>query len=431
MMYKIHRIICLAAFAVIFVGYSYAQQPIQGKPIDRVVALVGDMMIMESDVMGAMAIEKQRNPSIDMADSAYRRATLDAIIDKKLIIAKAVEDSVVVADSQIEQRWSMWLDYFLQQYGSEARIEQMYGMPLSEIQRTRKEQIREEILQSMVINSKFGDMKVTRNEVEDFYKRYQDSLPEIPESIDVYHIVKEVKVKENVKEETEALALRVRDTILSGGDFGAFAKQYSEDVYSKGDGGNLGWFEKSRLFPEFVKAASKLQEGEVSMPVETPLGIHLIQTIEKREGKLNTRHILFKIGKSQKDKAETMDFLKSIKDSIEKEGIDFELMAKRYSEDIDTKGFGGSLGLLPVAEFPGNLQLVLRDMEDGTVSDPLLYQKDSYHIIYKKETVAAHKANLDLDYRVIEYQTLMDKKSKAVKEWYKELRRNLYWEYVK
>ena len=421
----------IALVALLFSVSINAQQPTSGQAIDKVVALVGNMMVMESDMMGKIMILKQSDPTINEFDPEYRKIILDGIIDEKLVIAKAIEDSMVVSEAQVEQSWSQWLAGTLQRFGSEERLSQLYGMSLGEIKTKMKQEIKNSQLRQMAVSSKFGDMKVTRNEVDAFYAEYKDSMPEIPMSIDVYHIVRKVKVKENVKEDIEALALRVRDTILSGGDFGAFAMQYSEDIYSKEEGGELGWFEKSRLFPEFVSAANKLQVGEVSMPIETPLGIHLIQTVDKTEDKLNTSHILFKIGKTQKDAAEAMDYLKMLKDSVTNYNADFELLAKLHSEDIETKGFGGHLGLLPIAEFPSNIQMLLNNIENGGVSDPLLFERDAYHIIFKKATIDAHKANMKTDYRIVENMSLMNKKSKAVEEWLVELRKELYWEYAK
>lgn len=419
----------LLIFAVSISGTT-AQQPAKGMEIDGVAALVGDMMIMESDIKGQLMVMASRDPNLNIEDPELRKEILDDLIDRKLLVAKAVEDSMIVSPSQVEQNWNYWLEDVVSRYGSEKRLEQMYGMTISELKSKISEQIKNEQLRSMAINAKFGNLKVTKNEVESYYKKNKDSMPTIPFSIDVYHIVKEVKVKESVLEDVEALALRVRDSILSGGDFAAFAKQYSDDKYSRPEGGNLGWFDKKKLFPEFVSAATKLQEGEVSMPIETPLGIHLIQTISKESDRLNTRHILFKIGKTQKDNDAVTDFLAELKDSVVNHGVDFETLAKRHSDEIDTKGFGGSLGLLPVSEFPPNIQNILNEMEEGEVSQPLKYEEDSYHIIYKKRTVEAHKANLEDDYKTIESRALFEKKNQMLEDWVKELRKELYWEYA-
>lgn len=422
--------IILPLLIVVLSGTMFAQTPQTGLVMDKVVARVGNMMIMQSDVNGQIAYLASKDPSVKLDDKELQKKMLDLIIDEKLIVAKAIEDSMDVTEAQINQTWDIYLQGMIQQYGSEKRIEQLYGMSISEIRQKMKIDIRNKQLSDMAVEKQFGNLKINRNDVEKFYNKYKDSIPDIPESIDLYQIIKKITAKASAKDDAYKLALKIRDSVLKGGDFAEYAKKYSDDVFSKPDGGNLGWFDKSKLFPEFVKGASALNEGEVSMPIETPLGYHLIQTLEKNETQLNTRHILFKIGKSENDRIETMDFLKKLKDSVDK-GASFETLAKRYSDDKDTKGFGGSLGVNPIEAFPSTIQALLKDMKDGQVSDPMQYETDSYQILYRKRTIKPHKANLTDDYKRIEQYALGQKHSELLKEWVKKLRTELYWEYVK
>lgn len=422
--------IILPLIIVVLSGTMFAQTPQTGLVMDKVVARVGNMMIMQSDVNGQIAYLASKDPSVKLDDKELQKKMLDLIIDEKLIVAKAIEDSMDVTEAQINQTWDIYLQGMIQQYGSEKRIEQLYGMSISEIRQKMKIDIRNKQLSDMAVEKQFGNLKINRNDVEKFYNKYKDSIPDIPESIDLYQIIKKITAKASAKDDAYKLALKIRDSVLKGGDFAEYAKKYSDDVFSKPDGGNLGWFDKSKLFPEFVKGASALNEGEVSMPIETPLGYHLIQTLEKNETQLNTRHILFKIGKSENDRIETMDFLKKLKDSVDK-GASFETLAKRYSDDKDTKGFGGSLGVNPIEAFPSTIQAILKDMKDGQVSDPMQYETDSYQILYRKRTIKPHKANLTDDYKRIEQYALGQKHSELLKEWVKKLRTELYWEYVK
>lgn len=422
--------IILSLLIVVLSGTMFAQTPQTGLVMDKVVARVGNMMIMQSDVNGQIAYLASKDPSVKLDDKELQKKMLDLIIDEKLIVAKAIEDSMDVTEAQINQTWDIYLQGMIQQYGSEKRIEQLYGMSISEIRQKMKIDIRNKQLSDMAVEKQFGNLKINRNDVEKFYNKYKDSIPDIPESIDLYQIIKKITAKASAKDDAYKLALKIRDSVLKGGDFAEYAKKYSDDVFSKPDGGNLGWFDKSKLFPEFVKGASALNEGEVSMPIETPLGYHLIQTLEKNETQLNTRHILFKIGKSENDRIETMDFLKKLKDSVDK-GASFETLAKRYSDDKETKGFGGSLGVNPIEAFPSTIQAMLKDMKDGQVSDPMQYETDSYQILYRKRTIKPHKANLTDDYKRIEQYALGQKHSELLKEWVKKLRTELYWEYVK
>ncbi|MEI6091661.1 MAG: peptidylprolyl isomerase [bacterium] len=420
----------LPLLLVILTGTLFAQAPQTGLVMDKVVARVGNMMIMQSDLNGRIALLASKDPSVKLEDKELQKTMLDLMIDEKLIIESAIEDSLEVSEAQINQYWEIYLQNMIQEIGSEKRIEQLYGMSLPEIRQKMKIEIRNGQLSDLARQKHFGDLKINRADVESFYNTYKDSIPDIKESIDLYHIIKKITAKASAKEDAYKLALKIRDSVLKGGDFAEFAKKYSDDVYSKPEGGNLGWFDKSKLFPEFVKGANALNEGEVSMPIETPLGYHLVQTLEKNETQLNTRHILFKIGKSENDRIETMDFLKKLKDSVDK-GASFEALAKRYSDDKETKGFGGSIGINPIEAYPSTVQTLLKEMKDGQVSDPMQYEADSYQILYRKRTIKPHKANLTDDYKKIEQYALVNKQNEMTKEWVKKLRKTLYWEYVK
>ncbi len=422
--------IILLLFILLTTTALFAQTPQTGLVMDKVVARVGNMMIMQSDINGRMALWASEDLSVKLDDKEKQKQMLDMIIDEKLIIAKAIEDSLDVTEAQINQTWEIYLQNMIQEIGSEKRIEQLYGMSIPEIRQRMKIEIRNKQLSDMVKEKEFGSLKITRNDVEKFFNTYKDSIPDIPESIDLYHIIKKITAKASAKDDARKFALKVRDSILKGGDFAEFAKKYSDDVYSKPEGGNLGWFDKSKLFPEFVKGASTLNTGEVSMPIETPLGYHLVQTLEKNETQLNTRHILFKIGKSENDRIETMDFLKKLKDSVDK-GASFETMARRYSDDKETKGFGGAIGVNPLESFPTTIQALLKDMKDGQVSDPMPYEADSYQLLYRKRTIKPHKANLTDDYKRIEQYALVYKQNEMLKEWVKKMRKTQYWEIVK
>jgi peptidyl-prolyl cis-trans isomerase SurA len=121
---------------------------------------------------------------------------------------------------------------------------------------------------------------------------------------------------------------KVRDSIIAGADFDEFAKRYSDDKMTASDGGNLGWINKGRLYPEFENAAFKLAEGETSLPVETPFGFHIIRTLEKRADAVKTKHILFRIGQSTDDRHRVKKELLEIREKA-LAGEDFNDLAQK------------------------------------------------------------------------------------------------------
>jgi len=255
-------------------------------------------------------------------------------------------------------------------------------------------------------------------------------MPEVPEKMELFHIVKNVNTGVDIKKATYELGMRIKDSILNGGDFADFAKRYSKDPGTAAYGGDLGWIEKGKFIKEFEQAAFTLQTGKISDPVETPFGFHIIRTIDKNRDSLHSQHILLKFGPSEADIDSVKSFLNFIKKEFEKTG-DFESLAKQFSDETETKGFGGLIGKLPLNYIPKNFLDALSDIPDGAITEPILYNSDpkmSYHIIYKKRTIPAHKANLNEDYQDLEQFATLNKQEKLFKKWIDKLREDIYWE---
>jgi peptidyl-prolyl cis-trans isomerase SurA len=226
----------------------------------------------------------------------------------------------------------------------------------------------------------------------------------------------------------------VRDSLLDGGDFADFAKRYSSDFGSAEDGGVLGFTEKGMFVKEYEKVAFTLQPGELSKPVETPFGFHLIELIAKRDNAVNTRHILFKIGATADDKQKVMDFLDSLRKEVMDGKEDFEEIAKQYSEEEETRSFGGYLQRRPMEQLL-DMTDVVNGLKDGEVSKARPYTKDptktAFHIIYRKKTYEPHVMSLEQDYKNIEQAALFFKRNEQYKKWLQELRQEIYWEIKK
>lgn len=404
----------------------------QDGAMERIVAIVGKEIILKSDVDGQIELLAQRNPSIKKTDPALRRQILDLLINERLIVTKAIEDSVDVTDEEVSQRMEMQIQTLVQQFGSEQRIEQLYGMSMARIRREFRDEIRKQLLAAKLRETKFNETKASRTDVEAFYARYKDSLPKVPARIDLFHIVRYIKPSDAQKKETYQLALRVRDSIMKGAAFADMARRYSGDPMSAAAGGDLGSIEKGKLVPTFEATAFSLQTNEISQPVETPFGYHVIQLIDKTSSSVNCRHILFKIGQSDDDKQRTQDLLLDLKRRVA-EGSDFETLAREFSEEKETQGFGGAMGQLELTRLPEEMRSIVTSLPDGGVSDPLPYAADptkpGYHIIWRKGIAQEHVPTLESDYKMIEQMAVFDKRQRLEQDWLQQLRKTMYWEY--
>ncbi len=405
---------------------GHAQDSMEG-----IVAIVGREIVLKSDVDGQMEIMAQRDPKVNRKDPVLRQAVLDQLINERLIMTKAIEDSIEVTEDEITQRMEYQLQSLVQQFGSEKRIEDMYGMSMARIRREFRDEIRKRLLVEKMQQKQFADIKATRADVEGFYERYRDSLPSIPERVDLYHIVKYVKPSAEKNKEAQALALRIRDSIVKGGSFSDFARRYSADPISAANGGDLGTVEKGKFVPSFEAAAFALSPNEISAPVESPFGWHVIQLISKTSTSMTTRHILIRVSQSEEDRDSAKATLLRMKKAVEA-GDSFESIAREYSDERETQGFGGAMGQIELSRLPEDMRNAINALKDGGVSDPMPYAADptkpGYHILYRKRFIPAHKPSVDEDYKQLEQMASFEKKQRLEQEWILKLRRELYWE---
>ncbi len=401
-----------------------------GTSIERIRAIVGEDIITQSDVLGYLSQMASQEPSININDTALQSRILNLMIDERLVIAKAIEDSVVASEDEIEQRWTYQIQRLISKYGSEKRIEDIFGMSILQMKNDFRDDICKQILSDKMKQNLFANVKVTNAEVIDFYKQYVDSMPMVPASIDLYHIVKNVVTNESSKESILKIANAVRDSIVSGGDFSDFARRYSGDPGSAMSGGDLGWAGRGVFIKEFEQTAFNQNKGAVSVPIETMFGFHVIQTIDKNKDSVHCRHILFKLGQNPEDIEKTKKLLSDLRSEAIKNN-NFEELAKANSDEIETRGFGGALGQMPLNQIPPQIESLISSLKDGDITEPIIYTNDpktSFHILYRKRTIPEHKATVESDFKQLEVMATNFKQNKMYQEWIQKIRKEMYWE---
>ncbi|OGU59154.1 MAG: hypothetical protein A2X64_07115 [Ignavibacteria bacterium GWF2_33_9] len=428
------KIIFVSVLIVISAYFSTYSQLKKGDIIDRIVAIVGDEAITESDIKGRIVFMMQQNPNLKLDDPVIFKNILNTAIDEKLIIAKAKEDSIEVSDDEVEQRWKLFLDQSIMQLGSEQRVEAVYGMSIPKMKNEFMDEIRNKILSQKIMDQEFSRLDVSNKEVEEFYNKFVDSLPEVPESYSLYRIVKNVNMKSKAKEEIYNQSMKVRDSILKFNTFDEMAAKYSNDNATAGDGGDLGWIQKGKFLPELEKVGFNMVVGEVSLPTETPLGYHIMKLLDKRKEEIKIAHILFKFGQNDNDKERIKSILDSLKENINSLDI-FKQAAKEVSDDNDTRGFGGAIGNTPLENLSYQVAEAVKNMKDGEISAPITFSSEvndfSYQIIYREKVIPKHKANLQDDYNLIKQNAIQHRKVEKYAEWIRELRATMYWEVIK
>jgi peptidyl-prolyl cis-trans isomerase SurA len=414
---KMKYVLPVLVFAAFTVAFPRQQV------LDRVVAVVGNDVILASDLKAAVQIYAMNN-RIDASTPGLDDQVLQGLINEKLIVAKAVEDSVTVTDEEVQQQLDAVIQMRVQQFGSEQKMEDAYGMPISRIKREFRDEMRKNLLAQKLQQQRISSTTVGRYEVEEFY-----SLPRVPEELEMSDIV----IAPNFDPEARAAAYKkltaIRDSIRAGGDFADFAKRYSEDPGSAPRGGDLGFARRGTFVNEFETAVFGLAEGQLSDIVESQFGLHLIQLLERRGDAVHARHILLRIPRSDKGDQAAIAKLDSLRLRA-LAGESFAELARKYSEGKESV-IGGNMGTAEIDQVNKDILPAVEGLKPGDISKPVKVNEGSgyrYHIVLLRSRTPAHEMSLDKDYHKLEQIALKFKQSKEYQAWVDDLRNSIYWQ---
>jgi peptidyl-prolyl cis-trans isomerase SurA len=356
--------------------------------IDRVVALIDDEAIFQSDVETAVRqyMFQRGSTSIkpEERDALYKEA-LQTLIDDRLVIAQAARLGIDVPFSDVEAQVNKTLEENRKALGGDDAFERQLvaeGLTLEDLKKLYRTQLRNRMLVERVLQK---DMKrqqgeVTEEELRDFYDRNKDKIPPRPEVVHLKTIFVGFESSSKAVAAARAKAEALRMRVINGEDFGELAKKESEDP-SAALGGDLGWVRPQDLRePAFAKAVESMDIGQVSPPVLTVYGYHIIEVMDKRResGEVHIRHILVRSAPSDEDIQEVFASANTIHDEI-KAGASFDSLAARYNTDPAADKYG-DLGWLRVSELPQFFRDVLADMKPGDVS-PVLRESSGFRIV--------------------------------------------------
>ena len=412
-------------------------QTMKNPVLDGIIVKIDNQIILRSE----LEINHAQAIAAGQADSPNLKCEiLNNLVLNKLMLARAEADSVVVADEQVKNELDRRMAYFVAQVGSEQKLEEYYNKTIKQLKDDLAKQVRDQLVMQKMQDQITGGLSVTPAEVAKYFSRVpQDSLPYFSTEVEVGQIVKIGKPSRKNRDEARAKLEEIKKRIEKGEDFAAMARKYSDDVASATDGGNLGFFKKKELVPEYEAAALKLEPNQLSAIVESQFGFHLIQLIERRGEEFNTRHILIKPAASTVDMAETAEALDKLRTRIVQDSISFAKAAKDNSDDRETKNNGGLFSnqqtgssFIPLDKINPAIFFIIDTMKVGQITKPMPYRtedgKDAQRIIYLKSKTPPHQANLKDDYQKIATAALAEKRNKALDTWFDKNRGMVYLE---
>ena len=402
--------------------------------IDRVIAVVGDFHVLQSDVEQAYLQMKMPGGSIP---PNAKCEIFNQLIEQKLLMAQSKIDSVEVGPDQVEMQMEQRLDYFISQFGDEAEMESYFEKSIYDIKDDLREAIQEQMITGQVQSSIVEGVSTTPSDVKSFYRSLnQDSIPYINTHVELAQIIAYPAYSEEAIFEVKERLLELRKRVGEGEDFGTLAILYSEGP-SSAKRGELPFMMRSELDKAYATEAWSLKPGQVSKIVESSFGYHIIQMIERRGDRAKTRHILMKPKIDANAKQKAIYKLDSISSAIKGDSIFFSLAAKWYSEDEKTSMNGGLLvnpqtqaSSFELDQLPTKDYYMIRNMEVGDLTDPYESvdhnQKTCYKILQLKSRTEPHMANLKQDYLLLQNMALQEKNMDVMQEWFIEMKDKTY-----
>ena len=394
--------------------------------IDKTIAVVGNEMISLSELEQEILYMRMQGM---YSDKNMRCEQLERMLENKLFLMQARVDSLSVNQEMVASTLSQRIDAMRTQRGGDENVEKTYGKPLYKLRQEWKQQMEDmSLTQQMQQQISSQVPELTPHDVKEYLAETDPAdLPMVPIKYQLSQIciypdreAANLAVKEKL--------LGIRERIMNGEKFSTLARIYSEDPGSARKGGELGLASKSIFWPAFSDAAMSLKPGVISQIVETPDGFHIIEVLEKKGDMFNARHILIKPSYTDEDRQKAFKTLDSLKTEIQNNAVTFQMAARFYSQDAQTKTNGGQMAdpytgssYFEIDQLKPEDYAAIKDLKEGEISEPVQSTDNEgrngntvYKIIKVDKIIPAHTASFDKDYSELLEEARSKKQEAAI-----------------
>ena len=416
-----------AAVAFVAMSVSASAQKYQNGLVDKTVAVIGNEVIMLSDLEEEMKAQTYGY----MSDKTSRCELLETMMVSKLFLMQSRVDSLVVDNSMVESNLDDYMANIMTYYGGEEGVVEQYGKPLYKLRQELRNDLVDRTLAQQMQNEVMRNIpELTPYDVQKYVDATDaDDLPVVPQMYQLSQIcVYPDREAANLAVKERLLAIRER--IINGEKFSTLARIYSQDPGSARKGGELGMASKSIFWPAFSDAAMALKPGVVSQIVETPDGFHIIEVLEKKGDMFNARHILLKPEYTADDMEKGFHVLDSLRTELANEAVTFELAARFYSEDPATRTNGGQMAdpssgstYFEIDQLKPQDYNAIKDLQPGDISEPFESVDNEgntgntvYKIIKVDKILPAHPATFSNDYTLLLGYATQAKQQEAISD---------------
>lgn len=426
-----------AILAVVFVAWvaPAAGQSTSGRDlIDRVAAVVGDRVILLSEVANQVQLvflQAGRRPASESEVDSVKEMVMEQMINDHLFLIAAKEDTTIeVREDEIDQALDDHIARVAENFESNddflAALSEE-GLTLREFRRRYRDEVENQLLKQRLVQKKVWEVSVSRHEVEEFYRQFKDSIPKQPEALKLAQILLDFHASAEVEDSVSRLAGELRQRVLDGADFAALSAQHS-GMGAGAQGGDLGLVRREELIPELARAAFNLEIGGISGVIRSPMGFHVVKCEGATGDRRRLRHIFLPVVAMPKDTAATYALGDSLLE-VARGGADFRELAKNFSDDDNSRAEGGDLGWFAFVDLPEDFADALAGWNTPNEYRGPIRSRRGLHIFKLLDHQPEKDLILKNDFDQLKEMARQDKTGRIVDEWIAGIREKTYIDY--
>ncbi len=399
--------------------------------VDRIVAVVGDSVILASDV--DEQIERRRAfgepvPTDSAALEALKRQELETLINELILLQAAARDSIVAGEGEVEAQVEAAIADQERRFGSRSAFEQALsneGMTVEQYRQMIAQGVRRSGIRQQYVALLQRDRRpppVSDDEIREFFEERRAELGRRPATIEFEQVVVTPEPSDSARERALEEAREILEQLQEGEDFETLARRHSDDPGTRQQGGQLGWFRRGRMVPEFERVAYSLRPGEVSGIVETSFGFHIIKLDKIRGPERQARHILIQPELTDADRTRTEERAREVAEAL-RGGASMDSLIEAVHDPVEQSRVGPALQ----DSLPSPYRSRLQGAGTGEVVGPFAIPsaQDAFAVVKVTDVTAAGEYTLeDQELRGQIRQFLQ--REKLLREVLDELRRRTY-----
>ncbi|MCM1067200.1 MAG: peptidylprolyl isomerase [Muribaculaceae bacterium] len=421
-----------AALAALLAASVFAAT--DGNVIEEVAWMIGDQPIYKSEI--EETYQEMQADRVNIPGDPYCYIP-EQIAIERLFLHQAELDTIEAQESMVQMQADAQMNMIVTNLGSREKVEQYFRKPYNEIREYYLESLRNRMRVQQVRNNLTKNLKVTPADVRRYFSQLpQDSVPYIPLEVEVQMISINPIIPRQEIDDVKARLRDYSDRVTRGeSDFSTLAILYSDDPGSSRRGGELGFMGRGQLVPEYAAVAFNLNDPKrVSKIVETEYGFHIIQLIEKRGDRINTRHILLKPKVAEKDLTDAITRLDSVRtDIVDNKTMSFEDAVRYFSQDKDTRMSNGVMvntgenrnygtTRFEMSQLPQEIAKEVAKLQPGELSQPFIMvdpkrNTEIVAMVRLTKRIEAHPANLSDDFQTIKGMYENAQRQETVNKW--------------